>query len=425
MAASVRQTIESINTACKKRGGVYAEYSCKTVSWDDASRGTVAGSLSCWGSNITDTYLKSKTGEELFTVRSDNWNEKLAMVASSEVALIAGSHEQGPCNAAPITLRDMLKNIGRYGSYAGLDRQLDLSNDILDAKCSIRFQTTFLPVSGAQGTIEFATEAYNYNTVSNEDPRNLVLLCTSQGVAVQQDGSGVQKLFSHSVDDQGLIHRYWLEAERSKHRVGGSQGESVEEREEAQKRRKATAAVIGTKAMGTRFNVLMTIQIPLEQKQPTDVGGFGAPVFEGLNPWDAALIFGSDVERGESVLRSVSYPSLFPEIGTANAARVSRGSEHDVWSGLSLHQPQRNSSEHVTITVVNYNTVVDGIPSEADVVAAIDDLEALYASCLSTGRLSEPTFDFMKKPLSASTTEAYEPPIVNVANFDTFPEPSL
>lgn len=33
---------------------------CQVVSWDDVSRGTVGGSLSCWGANITDTYLKSK-----------------------------------------------------------------------------------------------------------------------------------------------------------------------------------------------------------------------------------------------------------------------------------------------------------------------------------------------------------------------------
>ena len=41
-----------------------------------------------------------------------------------------------------------------------------ITNDILDQKCSIRFQTTFLPVKdGAKAALEFATETYNYNTL--------------------------------------------------------------------------------------------------------------------------------------------------------------------------------------------------------------------------------------------------------------------
>jgi len=82
----------------------------------------------------------------------------------------------------------------------------------LDEAVSIRFQTTFLPIEedpAARGTLEFATEAYNYNTRDDSDPRNLVLLCTTQGTAVQQDGKGAKKLFHHAVDpEDGKIHRY-------------------------------------------------------------------------------------------------------------------------------------------------------------------------------------------------------------------------
>ena len=68
MAASVEETMQAINDACSARGGKYAGYSCKVVSWDDVSRGTVDGNLSCWGANIADTYLRSKSGVPLFTV---------------------------------------------------------------------------------------------------------------------------------------------------------------------------------------------------------------------------------------------------------------------------------------------------------------------------------------------------------------------
>merc|ERR1719158_2398365 len=145
-------------------------------------------------------------------------------------------------------------------------------------KCSVRFQTTFLPVDDTKhAKLEFATEAYNYNTRSDSDPRNLVLLCTTQGIALQQDGQGTKKLFHHAVDKDDKVHRYWLEAERSNHKVGGAQIETKEEKQDAIKRGKATASVIGTKAMGTRFNVLMTVQIPLKQdKKKMTRGGSGS-----------------------------------------------------------------------------------------------------------------------------------------------------
>jgi hypothetical protein len=438
--ATVQQTMNAINQTCKAKGGKYSQYSCQVVSWDDVSRGTVGGSLSCWGSNITDTYLKSKDGTLLYTVRPDNWNEKLGMVSSNEVALVAGNHQPGSRNLAPVTLRTFLSKLGDFGSYANLSTVLDLSVDKLDQQCSIRFQTTFLPVTGARGTMEFATEAYNYNTTSDSDPRNLVLLCTSQGVAVQQDGAGAKQLFHHAVDDEGSIHRYWLEAERSEHKVGGQQIETAEERSAAQQRGKATASVIGIKAMGTRFNVLMTIQVPLKQTSISPSCVVFSPScveydmcceedcdgLQSLMPMSASL----ECESASFQSFSCAQAASIPRIGTSNAARVSKGSEVDVWSGLSIHTPQRHESEHVTITVVMYNTVVDGIPSEADVLAAIDDLEALYEACSTSGRLADASFDFMKEELTVKTmqdiktklsTQPYQPPPLFVQNFDVFP----
>jgi len=439
----VQQTMQSINQACRSRGGKYAGYSCQVVSWDDVSRGTVGGSLSCWGANITDTYLKSKDGTQLFTVRPDNWNEKLGRVTSSEVALVAGNHVAGGSPLTPITLRDFLKQAGTHGAYAGLPTDADLSKEALDAECSIRFQTTFLPVSGARGSMEFATEAYNYNTLSDDDPRNLVLLCTTQGVAVQQDGEGAKRLFHHAVDEDASIHRYWLEAERSEHKVGGQQQESAAERADAMARGKATASVIGTRAMGTRFNVLMTIQVPLQQKKRPEARSWGLNfAMESMECASAAGgMWAADSECDECasdddymdfeiVDECACRSSSVPRKGVANAARVSRGSEFDEWSGLSVENPKRNDSEHVTVTVVIYNTVADGVPTEEDVAAAIDDLEDLYAKCGANGQLADSTFDFMKKELTVNNAmdietkiaiQPYKPPSQPVANHDVFP----
>eukprot|EP00490_Sorites_sp_Unknown_P012977 CAMPEP_0114648082 /NCGR_PEP_ID=MMETSP0191-20121206/6165_1 /TAXON_ID=126664 /ORGANISM="Sorites sp." /LENGTH=426 /DNA_ID=CAMNT_0001861295 /DNA_START=107 /DNA_END=1387 /DNA_ORIENTATION=+ len=424
---AVREVMDTINSVCRSRGGHYAGYSCQVVSWDDVSRGTVGGSLSCWGANITDTYLKSKTGTSLFTVRSDNWNEKLGVVSADEVAVVAGSGGRGPVQ--PVTLRSVLQGLGHFGGYAGLGANTNLYDSSLDNKCSIRFQTTFIPVqdsSEAQAKLEFATEAYNYNTMDDSDPRNLVLLCTSQGLAVQQDGRGAKKLFHHAVDDAGQIHRYWLEAEESKHKVGGEQRETEEERAEAQARGKATSSVIGVRAMGQRFNVLMTIQVPLKQKRPTLKS---CPFLECeeeeekdcMDDWDMCD------SSGDCRLQISAAQGLRSAEGKCTAARVSRGSEYDVWPGLSVEAPERHESEHVTVTVVMYNTVKDGIPSAEDVAAAIDDLEALYQSCSENGLLGDDTFNFMKKKLkvadmtSIAAKLTFQPPAPVVVNHDIFP----
>jgi len=468
--------------------------------------------MGCWGSNITDTRLYEKNGQQLFTVRPDNWNEKLGRVSTGDVALLVGNEARGGAELQPMTLRNYLKSIGQHGSYAGLKEGQSLHEEMLDQQVSIRFQTTFLPVEedgSSRETLEFAPEAYNYNTQDDADPRNLVLLCTTQGTAVQQDGKGAKKLYHHAVDEEGLVHRYWLEAEASSHKVGGAQKESAEEKADALARGKATASVIGVKAMGTRFNVLMTIQCPLKQKPKPRRRGGGMVLGCGMmkkkkmskglkmkcsssseeeeDGWDDLDYFSAvncsapmaeacealacddmlcEMECDDMMMEMAmpqsaainssgmmsSISALFstqgcaapqsaslrrsraecvrPRKGKARAARVSRGSEVDTWKGLTVQEPQRNEAEHITVTVVIYNTVAGGVPSEDDVAAAVTDMEELYRQCEWSGRLAEEGADFMKAELTVAdaakignkiATQPYKPPSQAVVGCDTFP----
>jgi huntingtin len=400
------------------------------VSWDDASRGTVGdGELSSWGSNITDTRLKARDGTQLFTVRSDNWDEKLGCVSASEILLSAGQTlDHGLGSLQTITLREFLRD-GTHGAYAGLEPGCDLSSDTLDACVSIRFQTTFLPIPSSSGgdeqsqdgesgseieprrdRLEIAPEAYNYNMHDVDDPRNLILLCTSQGVAVQQDGVGAQRLFHHAVDPiDGSIHRHWLEAERTEYRVGGAQAESEQERARALARGKASLSLIGIRAMGARCNALMTIQVPLKQQQSrkSRQEQLLISVLDKCGKADELSYDEFGIPDDEPVYRSLGGPSVLPwalpdsRQGSSSAARVSRGSRHDTWRGLTVSHPERDAREHITATVVLYNTVAGGVPTRADVDAAIDDLEKLYAACGASGkRSSEPSLGFSNKPLT-------------------------
>ena len=51
------------------------------------------------------------------------------------------------------------------------------------------------------------------------------------------------------------------------------------------------------------------------------------------------------------------------------------------------------------MTVIFYHTVVGGVPAEKDVIAAVDDLEAMFAATAGKGRLGDDEFDFMKSEL--------------------------
>jgi hypothetical protein len=116
--------------------------------------------------------------------------------------------------------------------------------------------------------------------------------------------------------------------------------------------------------------------------------------------------------------------------GTANAARVSRGSQYDTWDGLSVKKPTRDPRQHVTVTVVIYNTVAGGVPDVEDVLAAIDDMEQLYAACGWTGDLASEGAGFMKSALTVDdvvsiaskvSTQPYVPDNILPQQFDVFP----
>lgn len=419
----------------------------QVVSWDDASRSTSGwGGLSTVGPNITDTYLTARDGTRLFTLRSDNWNERLGRVRSDDVAVLplaqGGGGSGGGSGGASMTLRDLLKTSGRFGGYAGLAPHADLADDVLDQECSIRFQTTFLPTTAGR-SLEFTSECYNYQTRSRQDPKNLLLLCTAQGTAFQQDeGLRKQRLFHHVVESSGRVAQHWLEAERSHHAVGGAQFETQAEREAALRRGKATAEVLGTRAMGTRFNVLMTVQVPLRQKHqqrppppPPAMGlawpaAAGGPTSTFLSPAStSSFAMAGGAAAAPQAFPSWSTqtfggplpPSTMPHrrpleerqaVGQASAARVSIGSMQGYGSKLAVSDPRRHPSEHVTITVVLYYLVTGGVPSEADVVAAIDDLEQLYKSCEAQGRRVDPALAFANAPAPATAPPAvFEPPV--------------
>ena len=167
--------------------------------------------------------------------------------------------------------------------------------------------------------------------------------------------------------------------------------------------------MIGTRGIGTRFNVLMTIQIPLQQKpKEYDRDLFGGDHgIMGEDDWCFEEVPRTRRSRGAIQSSRAGRVSSFRRIAASSAARVSKGSTLDdnLWTGLSVKDPVRHPSEHITATIVMYYTCSGGVPSTADIKAAIDDLEQLYKVVEVNGKLADAKFDFMKSALTVKDVD--------------------
>lgn len=369
-------------------------YSLKLISWNDVSRYNVEsnntssqGGLSSIGDNITDVKLVGKNNEQFYTIRTDNWNEKVGTVSAREVAIIDETSQ----GLTPITLSKYLSDKGLSSS--------------LDDKVSIRFQTTFLPISeDDHGTVEFCTDSYSYNTPIDSDPKNLLLLCTTQGLTLHTNKSTYQKLFLHAKDATGKLVNRWLEAEESDYKVGAEQIETDAQVEENMERGKASSGVIGIKSMGQRFNALLTVQIPLKQKErprrmaypPSSFADYFEYQHNPTNFFD--LNMSVSVQSVQSKSMSMSVPKCIRggsrevarEEGVSSAARISKGSvASEKATEVDIEKLKRSETEHITITVILYHVVKGGIPTKEDVLSSVKELDQLYSSCMWSGNLKD------------------------------------
>ena len=512
----VDQTLDGINRSCRNRGGRYGQYSCKRVLWDDSSTATPFGTSSA-GLNIADIYLKAKDGRALFTVRPDNWNEKLGCLGADKIAV--------PTTNEPAVLSDVLRNIGTHVKHAGLDHSTSLHSPELDPGVLIRFQTTFLPRMGLFGAHPKIAELCSYQATS--DQKNLLLLCTRQGLSVQQNGARATKLSHHSVSFGTSRHsHHWLESEGSTNSVGQ---ETAQDRAGVFTRGKVIPSGIGPQCLGNRSDCLMTVEVPLQQEQTqvlerttsNGVGGstlglfgsrslacgtpapspFGPPAQAPFNPFErvaapvpcessvpipfapspgqevsnaagvdkndtfgtldgvggstlglfgwrsqacgkpAPSPFGPPVQapfnpfQGASTLvpfeSSVPTPCVpSPGQEVSNGAGVKKNDTNDGWSGFKVRSPKRHESQRITITIMLFKVVSGRVPSEADVLAAIDELENLYVACSAKQR-SEPgifkcpgAFDFSNVPVAATALPSKFPSPAPQVKLSVLQEPN-
>ena len=396
--ATAEQIIEAINEITKKEGGHYAEYKTQRVSWDDVQRDELTdGGVSSSGPNITDTMLASDEGP-LYFVRPVNLNERVGKVGAHRISLLDKDNNLVP-------LSKFLDSIGQQGMYRDMDKGTSLHSQETDRTVGVRFQSVFIPIKSdntSENKFNFHAEMYSYGTRDNSSPQNMIVFSTSQGSSIQYPTSTITKIYHHCEHDDGTYHSHTLCADQSEHKVGGHQEESDEQNARNDENGKANAMCIGIRAMGSRFNAAMTIQVPLKQAASVFMPSFTvAPNSQTILP--LPYVYFDDVPPMNDDVPVYKSLSTLPDddavyrgglsfsscpIGTSNAARVSIGDDKETLDELVLKAPKRDDTQHVTVTIIMYYTVQGGLPSSDDVKACIDDMERLYESCSWNGRLN-------------------------------------
>ena len=398
-----QELLKYVNKTTCKLGGHYAEYSTKTVSYDDVSRYEIKDlggkkQVSAYGSNITDSYLKKKDGTPVYVTRPNNVFERIGKVKAGEIAIL---HDVDGVEEL-VLLSDYLKNMGKEGAYRGMDPDTNLYAEKTDQNISVRFQTCFMPLDGS---VEFYAQAFSYGS-TDKVPQNLMIVASSQGTSVQYPGGSTTNMYTHVLHDDGFHHAHNFVADATSHKVGGEQIETHAEIEENGKKGKASATRIGLRCLGKRFNVVLTLQIPLKIKQEETCmcmdyqasysyfpnSSFLKEFDEGdADPVNYKSLCGVPQEMSEesgAVFRGMPPCLESLPVGVSSAARVSIGSEVARLGDLAQKKPVRNEEEHITLTVIIYNAVQGGVPSEDDVKAAIDDMENLFESCSWNGNIN-------------------------------------
>lgn len=403
---SSEQLLAHVNKTTRTLGGHYSEYSTKRVSYDDVKRYEIQKNgkkhVSVLGPNITDSTLAKSDGKPIYVTRPDNHLERIGKVSTDQVALL---HKENG-EECLTTLTDYLKHIGKEGQYRHMDPNVNLYAKDTDRLASVRFQCCFIPVDSTASP-EFHAQVYSYRS-TNSNPQNLMIVSSSQGSFMQYPGSGTTGMYAHLMHSDGSYHKHNFVADTTSHKVGGGQVETLEEIAKNEKENKASATRIGLECLGPRFNVVMTIQVPLQFEQdeappyPAYGYSFSQATYIPEFALPSALLDdedGSDVvcykslsalpfDSGPQYRGTASYGIEQLPIGVSSAARVSIGSDVGKLGDFVQKSPVRNPNEHITLTIIIYYTVQGGIPSEHEIRAAIDDMENLYESCPWNGNIN-------------------------------------
>jgi hypothetical protein len=351
---------------CLRAIEAHNRYAAGAIAWNDGERGVTDDNgtpvLSAFGPNITDVCIVDEAGNMCQFIRPPNMDETLGVLDAKDLLMVDNDGNN-------VSVQDLLDDIEEKCKYMGYT-SVKINTEPIQ-KVVVRFQTAWVPIKKGTTSTKIVPQHYSYQTRSRTNPRNLIVLGTSQGVFAHNDQSGGNKLFAHSVDTSGTVHNHWFEAESNKDCMVGHA--AVATKEEGLSKKKARAVEIGIRGMGPRTNCFVTVAVPNTQKKET--------VTRGLSSFD--MTSDDDDCHGAPVYRSIGEC-----IGTSYSARVSVAEESVGTCDANAIDIVRPANEPIVVTVLTYNTVevpdnFEGEPmtmkiAPTDVAFGVADLDRQY-----------------------------------------------
>ena len=364
------------------------------VGWDDVSRAF----NSSIGSNISDWSFMLKDGITLPFIRSPNYTDKTLTISAKDMAIIVGNERPGG-NLNAITFQNYLENYGKY--TPGVPDSVDLSAGP-DELVSIRFIGVIVP-ENASGSQEVVPTAYNYQTTSDKNPKNILGASFHMGVGTTSDGAGKKKVYlvqTASEESSGakLEEDLVTDQEDSLSQYSSLQEDTwfkiTNEACETEEQKKAVATVLGTRSTGSPArNRVQCFQIPRIQDPPKQI-------FRGISK---GLGFAAPAGAAAMCLEGLEADTVYRSMSTGN---VSHGSSAGKHTKIKMTY-NRDKTQNVTVTFAYYFTTKDCNLTETDINTIADtleqsynDIKAKWVGSLVTG----------KKDTSVKSTEE-EPPI--------------
>lgn len=357
---SVMNNNVEVVTNLKKSAKALEQHNLQIVSvgWDDASRAF----NSSIGSNISDWTFKLKDGTILPFIRSPNFTDKTLTISAKDISLIVGN-ERPNGNLKAITFQNYLEHYGKY--TPGVPDYVNLSsgpNELVN----IRYIAVVVPESN-RGSQEVVPTAYNYQTFSDKNPKNIVGASFHLGVGTTTDGAKEKNVYlvktnttAHTQSDDSCndidnpdhdsLAKYLDYQEDTWFQITNEKCESKEQK-------KAVASILGTRSTGNPSrNRVQCFQIPRKQTKRL--------IAKGLR----SLESDSDNE-------TVRYRSI-------NKGNVSYGSSAGKHTKIKMKY-ERDVSQHVTITFAYYFTTKDGNLTNDDISEISSTLKNSYTDTKS------------------------------------------
>jgi hypothetical protein len=364
--------ILSLENSLSILGGTCEKYVAGKVAWNDGKRALYNGNVTCLSTCMTDTRVESQNGDFLPFLKPENLNETLGVTDAKNIMFTKN-------DGTNVTAQDILNNIEEYIGYNGYTH---INAKIKEnEKLVVRVQTTFIPVKKGEKK-KIVPSHYSYQTFDANDPCNVIITGTPNGIYGHCDDVGVNKLYGHTLENN-KINNHYFEAETTNYGVGMHQKKEIEKVSSS----KTKPVYLGFEQMGVSCNTFLVMSFQREQSLNKYLQGFGN--YE----CDEAFSYETPVYRSCST--NAARMSLCDEI-VGKKPKTEIGVERKDGTPIMLTIHKYYATEYVSNPKIETH----------DVAMAIADMENIYKMCDQHGKLSN--LPVMHEELTKEVIETFK-----------------